>query len=155
MIYAGIGSRETPEHICELMYKIAEKLAKSNWILRSGHAKGADMTFEKGCVSVNGPKEIYTAKSEIPNKAFSIAERYHPMWSACDANARKLHARNGMILLGENLETPCNVVVCYAPGGNKKGGTSQGIRIAEAYHIPILNMFDKDVFLYLKDHYDL
>jgi hypothetical protein len=43
--------------------------------------------------------------------------------------------------------------MCYAPGGNKWGGTSQGIRIAEAYNIPILNMHNENVYLNLKDTY--
>ncbi|HMH09396.1 MAG TPA: hypothetical protein VK553_01695 [Candidatus Nitrosopolaris rasttigaisensis] len=156
MIYAGIGGRKTPSHICDLMEKIAHKLASSGlWILRSGHAKGADKAFEQGCVSANGPMEIYTGKSDILDKAFNIAEQFHPKWDACNPEVKRLHARNSMIILGADLVIPCDVVICYAPGGNKWGGTSQGIRIAEAYHIPVVNMFNENVYQILKDTYDV
>lgn len=153
MIYAGIGSRETPENVCDLMFKIAIKLGRHGWMLRSGHAKGADRAFENGCDNVNGVKEIFTSKSIIPEKAFEIAAKYHPAWHACNEPTRRLHARNSMIILGEDLETPCKYVFAYAPGGNKWGGTSQGIRIAEAYHILILNMHNEKVFQSLMENY--
>lgn len=47
MFYTGIGSRETPQEIQNLMFKIAQKL-DSKYILRSGGADGADLAFEKG-----------------------------------------------------------------------------------------------------------
>lgn len=156
MIYAGIGSRETPVNVCDLMFKIARHLAMHNWTLRSGHAKGADRVFENGCddATFGRKKEIFTAKSVIPEKAFEIAAEYHPAWHACNEPARRLHARNSMILLGADLVTPCNVVLAYAPGGNKFGGTSQGIRIAEGHKIAVLNMFETETFNHLKDMYD-
>lgn len=46
--YAGIGSRETPANVRAAMTRIGEKLAKSGYRLRSGHATGADQAFEKG-----------------------------------------------------------------------------------------------------------
>jgi predicted Rossmann fold nucleotide-binding protein DprA/Smf involved in DNA uptake len=46
--YAGIGSRETPKDICDIMTQLAIKLANNGWVLRSGGAKGADRSrFEK------------------------------------------------------------------------------------------------------------
>lgn len=46
--YTGVGSRETPEHILELMRKTGKALASQGWTLRSGGAKGADQAFEAG-----------------------------------------------------------------------------------------------------------
>jgi hypothetical protein len=63
--FAGIGSRETPIDVLDIMQKLSIVFAKKGWILRSGHAPGADQAFEKGCDKVNGPKEIY-----IPWKGF-------------------------------------------------------------------------------------
>lgn len=151
--YAGIGSRDTPQHICELMHKIGHHLAKTGWILRSGHARGADRAFENACDEVGGLKEIFTAKNKITSEALDLAEKFHPAWHNCDAYAQKLHARNGYIILGEDLKTPVNIVLCYSPGGFEKGGTSQGLRIAKANRIPILNLFEKDVYLNLKHTY--
>src|ERR1700744_2915284 len=105
MLYAGIGSRETPEHICKLMYMIGLKLAVKGWLLRSGHAKGADRAFEYGCDDANGKKEIFT-KQHVTQEALELAAKFHPAWHNCDEHARKLHARNGFIILGEDLQTP-------------------------------------------------
>lgn len=55
MIYTGIGSRETPPEIQEIMTNYARKLDKLGFILRSGGAMGADTAFEKGSTN----KEIY------------------------------------------------------------------------------------------------
>lgn len=46
--YTGIGSRESPEEICNLMTEMAYKLASQGWTLRSGGAQGADQAFEEG-----------------------------------------------------------------------------------------------------------
>ena len=63
MIYAGIGSRETPEGVLLKMEKIAFYLAhRYDATLRSGGAIGADIAFEAGCDSANGKKEIFYAK---------------------------------------------------------------------------------------------
>ena len=47
--YTGVGSRETPKDVLDLMEKIAYKLSKKGWILRSGGAEGADSAFFQGC----------------------------------------------------------------------------------------------------------
>jgi predicted Rossmann fold nucleotide-binding protein DprA/Smf involved in DNA uptake len=59
IFYAGIGARETPDDVLHLMYLLGRKLATDGYVLRSGHADGADLAFEKGCDSVNGRKEIF------------------------------------------------------------------------------------------------
>ena len=48
--YAGIGSRETPEPILDIMTKLSEYIyTKTDLTLRSGGADGADAAFMKGC----------------------------------------------------------------------------------------------------------
>lgn len=54
--YAGIGSRRTPENICQIMTKIARYLYTKDYVLRSGDADGADTTFKNG---VGDKKEIF------------------------------------------------------------------------------------------------
>ena len=46
--YTGIGSRQTPKDILNLIEDVAFKLASKGYILRSGAAKGADTAFEDG-----------------------------------------------------------------------------------------------------------
>lgn len=137
--YAGIGSRETPKDICDLMTKLADNLAKLGWILRSGGAKGADLAFERG----SKKKEIFYANDATP-ESLVLAEKYHPNWPACSEYARKLHARNGLILLGKNLDSPVELVICWTKDGKASGGTGQAIRIATSYEIPVFNLFIKE-----------
>lgn len=46
--YTGIGSRETPGAILDIMQACAVKLGEQGWTLRSGGADGADNAFELG-----------------------------------------------------------------------------------------------------------
>lgn len=157
--YAGIGSRETPEHILTIMHHIGAYLATQGWILRSGAAAGADTAFEEGAVRAEGETEIYLpwkgfnfSKSELHpmNYPFSdeekqFAAKYHPSWNRCSPSARLLHQRNTRQLIGveavhgENV-VPSSFVVCWTEGGLLKGGTAQALRIATAINIPIINL---------------
>ena len=145
--YAGIGSRETPKEFLAMFEKIGEYLSKKGYILRSGGAEGADQAFERGCDKANGDKEIYLPWScfEKSNsnlvvkdqKAFEIAEQFHPAWDRLSQGAQKLQARNTHQVLGQNLNTPSKFVICWTKGGSGKGGTGQAIRIARHYDIPV------------------
>lgn len=46
--YTGVGSRETPGAVIDLMQAAAYKLARMGWTFRSGGADGADTAFEEG-----------------------------------------------------------------------------------------------------------
>ena len=147
--YAGIGSRETPTEILNIFENIGFYLAENNFILRSGHAQGADQVFEKGCDKTNGKKEIYLpwrnfegSNSSLIVKdmeAFNIAKKFHPYWHNLKDGAKKLQARNSHQILGKDLNTPSSFVVCWTKNGKDIGGTAQTIRIARYYDIPIFN----------------
>lgn len=47
-IYAGIGSRRTPKEVVLVFESIARYLGSRGFLLRSGHAPGADVAFERG-----------------------------------------------------------------------------------------------------------
>jgi len=157
LIYAGIGSRQTPADVLEKMKFIATELAKSGWILRSGHADGADMAFETGAQAVQGKQEIFLPWWGFNNapkrnvdprfivpiihlETYNAVATYHPNWEACTMAARKLHCRNANQIFGKELDTPTDMVVCWTPGGEKKGGTAMAITIAERYDIPVFNL---------------
>lgn len=42
IIYAGIGSRETPNTVLITMEQLGQSLAQQGWLLRSGNCFGAD-----------------------------------------------------------------------------------------------------------------
>lgn len=147
--YAGIGSRETPLHVQEYFSSLAAFLATKGFTFRSGGAQGADIAFEIGCNKVNGSKEIYLPwkyfeKSNsnliISNpKAYEIAEQFHPYWQNLKDGARKLQARNSHQVLGLDLETPSEFVICWTKDGKGSGGTGQAIRIANHYGVPVFD----------------
>lgn len=147
--YAGIGSRETPSDVLTIFEKVGKFLAQKDFILRSGHAEGADKAFENGCDKVNGLKEIYLpwkgfegSESDLivfDIRAFEIAEKYHPYWNNLKQGGQKLQARNSHQVLGSDLETPSSFVLCWTKNGKGSGGTGQAIRIAKAYDIPIFD----------------
>lgn len=141
--YAGIGSRETPGDILEIMKWMGRWFSRQKYTLRSGRAKGADKAFEHG--EIYGRKEIFLARhSEDHPEWYTHAMKYHPAWDRCSPWAMDLHARNSAIVLGENLDTPVDFIVCWTKDGKASGGTGQALRIAEDLEIPIYNLFNKD-----------
>ena len=158
MFYAGIGSRSTPTEVLLFFEKVGEFLAKQNFILRTGGAKGADTAFENGCDRASGIKEIYLPwkgfEGSFSNlivkkeEAFEIASKFHPAWNRLSQGAKKLQARNSHQILGEDLMTPSGFVVCYTKNGKRSGGTGQALRLAEYYNIPI---FDAGLYKNMKE----
>lgn len=152
-IYAGIGSRDSPPRIIELMTDIGEYLAKKGYILRSGGADGADTAFEKGCDAARGKKEIYLPWRSFNNNlsplcsvtpaAMDLAELYHPAYEKLSHSSKLLMARNGFQVLGRDLQTPVRFIVCYTLDAQVIGGTGQALRIAMDRKIPILNLGDR------------
>lgn len=143
MIYAGIGSRHTPANVCLRIQSWAMVLGQYDHILRSGHARGADQAAELGCDKVKGKKEIFLPQDAYGKlEWFDHAAKFHPAWQSCDARAMENHARNSAIMLGENLNVPVDFVLCWTYGGAVRGGTGQALRIAEAYRIPVFNLWN-------------
>ena len=148
--YTGIGSRETPEAVLALFIQLGRWLANKHYTLRSGHAPGADSAFETGCSAASGTAEIYlpwpnfngSASQYVLNthdNAAIIAKQFHPAWNRLSPGAQKLQARNSYQILGYDLQTPTNFVICWTKDGTGQGGTGQALRIAKAHNIPIFD----------------
>lgn len=162
-VYAGIGSRETPDPILELMTQTSRRLSHKGWLLRSGGAEGADSAFEFGAdeYEIFLPWSGYNGRSgygvgEIlpdPDRAAQIehiAAQHHPAWSRLTRGGRALHCRNVTIILGRDLDQPARFVIAWTPEGKGGGGTGQGLRIAQAHDIPIFDLGQPDAFDRLK-----
>lgn len=160
-IYTGIGSRETPSEVLEIMAKIGYRLAELNWTLRSGHAPGADQAFEMGAKLAAGNMEIFLPwdgfekarhdgvnyytpskyfSDEIYGEAYRVAEKAHPNWDACNSWARALHTRNVFQVGGPNLDIKSDMIICWTKDGKRGGGTGQALRIAKPLDIPIFDL---------------
>jgi hypothetical protein len=48
-LYTGVGSRETPPDILDLMTRLAQRLAAIGWVCRTGGALGADAVQRASC----------------------------------------------------------------------------------------------------------
>lgn len=154
--YAGIGARDLPTDIYNLMIKIGFWMAEENWTLRSGGAKGADTAFETGCDKAKGQKEIFLPQKgyngndsqfyNIPEEAYNLA---NDKWNLTKRNQliRNLYARNCQQILGPNLDCSSTLVICWTKNGEAVGGTGKAIQIAGDFKIPVINLFNKKELL--------
>ena len=150
LTYAGIGSRIAPPDILGLCVKIARHLRGDGWVLRSGHAIGCDQEFEAGAgrhSEIFLPWKDYEDQMLVQGKvrrvpsleAMQMVEQFHPNPSALSMSALRLHGRNCHIILGDDLNSPVDRVVCWTLKENR-GGTSFGIRLAKYRGIPVHNL---------------
>ncbi|MDZ7671500.1 MAG: hypothetical protein U5K53_01450 [Halanaerobiales bacterium] len=162
--YSGIGSRNTPKDILDIMEKMGFQLGKRNYVLRSGASPGADSAFERGALKSNADCEIYLPWKNFQNKegknyinaemmnnynkAKEIARNHHYNFEELSDNSQKLIIRDTYQVLGKNLDRPSEFVICWTPDGCitdrdrsiKTGGTGQAISIASKLKIPIFNL---------------
>ena len=149
--YAGIGSRETPLKVLKQMEKIATFLAERGFILRSGGAKGADTSFERGCDHARGIKQIWRVnQTSFPfpewatNKASDVCWEY-PL-EKMKGQSIALITRNMYQVFGDSEEqqTPVEFVVYWSPEDplekGSKGGTRYAVRSAHQAGIPTYNL---------------
>lgn len=147
----GVGSREIPENIISIIKDISLKLSNNGYILRSGGADGADSAFEEGW---NGIKEIYlpwkgfnnnnSLLYNVSKEALELASTIHPAWSRLSFGAKKLHGRNCYQVLGQNLNIPSNLLICWTKEGKSIGGTRTAIILAQNNNIPVYNLAIKN-----------
>ena len=78
-----------------------------------------------------------------------IASEVHPAWDRCNDWARGMHSRNCHQILGYDLQSPVDAVICWTPDGAVVGGTATAIRIAMKYDIRVFNLgvLDKESVL--------
>lgn len=153
--YAGIGSRNTPPEILEEMGRIANFLGQLGYTLRSGGAKGADQAFEKSAYA----KQIFLPwagfEARWPDekeyfvrpwnaKTDALIQEFYPKPDRLSQGSHKLMVRNSYQVLGYDLNSPVDFVVCWTKDGKASGGTGQAIRIARAYKIPVINLKTRD-----------
>jgi hypothetical protein len=173
--YTGIGSRETPQDILELMEWVAHRLYVMGYTLRSGGAPGADQAFERGLSEADEDRDKIQAHAEIylpwksfeadsrtwikpkrefpQEEAYELGKKYHPGWKFLTYGAMKLHARNIHQILGYDVTNPepSEFLVCWTAGGTGGGGTGQAIRVADDFIIPIFDLANEEDMTLLVD----
>lgn len=168
--YTGIGSRNTPEPILELMRSIGRKMALIGYTMRSGGATGADTAFADGhddtCFLSTNQEWLYEAEIYLPWEGFNgqtteqygrylmnnpkaqeIVSKIHPAWNKLSKGAKALHTRNVYQVLGQDLNTPSTCVIFYAEpqGTSVKGGTRTAVELAKIHNIPVFNLWYEQV----------
>jgi hypothetical protein len=154
LIYTGIGSRQTPEPVLQLIRSLGRELAEHGWLLRSGGSPGADTAFEQGCDEAHGRKEIFlpwrgfnnseSPLFDTPAEALNIAARYHPRLRSSSWQTQQLRARNVCQVLGRSLDTPSDLVLAWTEDGLVAGGTATVLHIAAERGIPVINLGDAE-----------
>jgi hypothetical protein len=164
--YTLIGSRKTPENILELLKKLATKLDRKGWTVRSGGANGAD-----NCADHVENKEVYLpwdgfnghykdcklgyiVYSDLQRKheASAHASLHHKYWNTTKKEAVKhLHRRNMFQVLGRTLNKKSSFVLVWAEPdsergeGHVRGGTGSAVSLALSFDIPVFNLYYQDV----------
>jgi hypothetical protein len=149
--YAGIGSRHTPPEARDLIRELARELSNQGYTLRSGGAEGADTFFEEAA----GRKEIFLPWKGFNNRscrltdtrseyiqsptddAIALASRIIDKYNDRNRAVRMLLARNMHQVMGEDLKTPVEFVICWTQG---VGGTGHAIKLARLRGIPVYNL---------------
>ena len=142
-------------------------------IAQKAYSKAVDLGLAK-----ESQFEVYVAdqynirRSTLPRKHLAIvrnkdliseteriASEVHPAWDRCNEWARGMHSRNCHQILGYDLQSPVDAVICWTPNGAVVGGTATAIRLSMKAGIPIFNLGrpDKDKVLeeirqFLLDH---
>ena len=164
--YSGIGSRQTPPDVLKQMQEFAFQAAKKGYVLRSGAAPGADSAFEQGCDDVQGKKEIFLPWRNFNHnpstlypptqEAIDLSVNVHPAVQFLKHPVKLLIARNMHQILGSDLNTPVDFVICWTHDGceshetygKKTGGTGSAIALASQNHIPIFNIQNPSRYIY-------
>lgn len=173
-ILTGIGSRETPDDVLDLMHRIAYMKAKEGFLLRSGGADGADTAFEVGfktfcaensipfeermCIYLpwvgfnerSGKECVSLTSLTVSEKNFlmTCAQKVHPAFSRLSTGAMLLHTRNILQIRGhEKTGLRCSdEIVYWTPGKiEPTGGTRTAVKFAEYLGLKTQNLNDSIV----------
>lgn len=134
-------------------------------IAQKAYSKAVDLGLAK-----ESQFEVYVAdqynirKSTLPRKHLAtvrnkdliaeterIASEVHPAWDKCNEWARGMHSRNCHQILGYDLQSPVDAVICWTPNGAVVGGTRTALMIAMREGIPVFNLGVSDKKAVLND----
>lgn len=156
--YAGIGSRQTPKQIIDMIKIIAILLAHDGHVCATGAEPGADQAFAEGTLLAEGPVQLHIPwhsyeqawRSKIKGnirtfiledtdlEAYNSVSMFHPAFNKLSPSVKALHARK------YNIIKNASFVVCWTEKGQPIGSTGQAIRIATYLHLPIYNLGHKE-----------
>jgi hypothetical protein len=158
MAYAGGGARNAPLPVVRRMTRIAQRLEARGYVLRTGGGNDTDSAFEAGCAK----KEVFlpwpgfngrtSAFDSVSEEALAVASAAHPAFRRLTAEARLLAGRESHRILGADLRTPADFLVCWTPDGaqseaeigRETGEAALAIALADRWAVPVFNLARAD-----------
>lgn len=155
--YSGVGARDTPSDIFNIMTALAAKLS-DKYTLCSGGATGADQAFQKGAKTADVylpwrdfelgnqlkfPQHKYYVVGKDDIEAEESVNLFHPNGPNLKDSVRAMMRRNFRQIIGKDGNNS-KFVVCWTADGKASGGTGQVIRIAEHFRVPVFNLKVED-----------
>lgn len=176
MFYTGIGSRDITATHEELICKLAKRIPVEYTLRSGGATGSdmafhrAALSVDRS-LSLP-PHEIYLPwnglnnhygtgasgkyrsnhlslsdiDSKLVEEATETASRIHFAWNFLSPASKLLHTRNIFQVLGRDLKTPSQFLVCMAnyedTKGTPTGGTRTAWMLAKEYEIPCYNLMD-------------
>jgi O-acetyl-ADP-ribose deacetylase (regulator of RNase III) len=178
--FAGIGSRETPGDVADLMRRYAAAACLSGYTLRSGGADGADLAFEDGMrVALEIAKEkgitlaegnrvylpwasfrrdlegmSFTSTVEHP-RSIAMVEEHHPMGKSLSRGPMALMRRNCHQVLGDDLRDPVHRIICWTQDGATAGPQTSSKTGGTGMAIRLADIHGVSIYnMRNKEHYD-
>ena len=97
-------------------------------------------------------KHLATVRNkDLISETERIASEVHPAWDRCNDWARGMHSRNCHQILGYDLQSPVDAVICWTPDGAVVGGTATALKLAMKCDIPVFNLGVSDKKSVLND----
>lgn len=172
--YTGIGSRETPIDIQQLMTEIAMYLRAEGWTLRTGSGSRADKSYQ---IAAGENKEVYVPwdnfypgqvgitslteeSSRMAHDIWKFREQkglvptdgsISGKWEDLHPGTKAMLAKAMCMLLGKNLNTPSDMVICWTPGAKIVGISSHVICLAVFKHIPVFNLAEYETEVIVRE----
>lgn len=166
--YAAVGSRETPEDILCIQFRIGKTMCDIGFMGLSGEAPGPDQIYHEGAkqsrrydevgfeaylpwngfekVWHNPEKNIWDYnKTGFAKRAWWLGIGARGTDAGLKRGGMAMHARNAMQILGGDLRNPVQMVSCWAKPrgkeGHVQGGTGTAVALAIHFKIPVFNLY--------------
>lgn len=148
--FAACGEWELPEDVMAELTAIAEELLQEKYIMRLDGNPGACEAFLNAC-EYEEDMELYipwenfndheTGHHKVTAGALEQAFLHHPDWTQVgDEDARLEIGRYSYLILGKDLKSPCDFLICYSDQGKAESDDiAQVIRIADSNLIPVFD----------------
>lgn len=144
--YAAVGDQTCPSRYYDIITKITRYFESDGYVVRTRGSKGFDEVVDESVER----KELFvpwrgfegrTTNTYNPSQdVFDKAAEFHPRWYKLNNRVRRIMASATACVLGPDLKSRSEFVICWTPDAEQGGGTGQSIRVASYYGIPVFDL---------------